>query len=178
MAGQKEVTDNPLDDKIITMGRIAGPYGVMGWSHVVSYTETPSDLLELLPWQLKTAGRWKEVEVAAGKRHGKGLVVKLVSCEDRDAAALNSGLEIGVARNRLPETEENEYYWSDLTGLQVVTIEGTELGVVDHLIETGSNDVLVVKGECERLVPFIQGQVIKKVDLESSVIEVDWDPDF
>lgn len=160
------------------MGRIAGPYGVVGWSHVVSYTGAPSDLLELSPWQLKTAGRWETVEVAAGKRHGKGLVVRLVNCEDRDAAALNSGKEIGIARSRLPETGENEYYWSDLTDLQVVTTAGIVLGTVDHLIETGSNDVLVVKGESERLIPFIQGQVIKKVDLEGRIIEVDWDPDF
>ena len=178
MAGQKDETGNTPDDVIITMGRVAGPYGVRGWSHVVTFTEAPSKLLELLPWQLRTADRWETVEVVTGKPHGKGLVVKLANCEDRDIAALNSGKDIGIARCQLPEPEENEYYWNDLVGLQVVTTEGFVMGTVDHLIETGSNDVLVIRGQHESLVPFIQGQVIKMVDLEAGVIKVDWDPDF
>ena len=56
--------------------------------------------------------------------------------------------------------------------------ESIELGVVDHLVETGSNDVLVLKGEKERLVPFIQGDVITMIDLESAEMVVDWDPEF
>lgn len=160
------------------MGRIAGPYGVKGWSHVVTYTRSPANLLDLLPWHLKTANQWETVDFTAGKTHGKGLVVKLANCDDRDAAALNSGRQIGIARSQLPATEEHEYYWNDLLGLQVVTTEGQVLGLVDYLIETGSNDVLVIKGEQECLVPFIQGEVVRKVDLERRIIEVDWDPDF
>ena len=104
--------------------------------------------------------------------------MQLKNCNDRDAAALLTGTEIGVYRSQLPVVESNDYYWSDLMGLQVVTSSGRVLGRVDHLIETGANDVMVVKGAQECLVPYIKGQVIESVDLEAGEIRVDWDPDF
>jgi 16S rRNA processing protein RimM len=104
--------------------------------------------------------------------------VQLAGYDDRDAAAVLSGTEIGVYRSQLPAPDTDEYYWSDLVGLQVLTTQDKLLGVVDHLIETGANDVLVIHGERECLVPFIRHQVIKSVDLDAGVIRVDWDPDF
>ena len=62
--------------------------------------------------------------------------------------------------------------------------EGVKLGRVDHLIETGSNDVLIVKptpdsmDDKERLIPYLPDQVIKSVNLESGLLTVDWDPEF
>ena len=91
---------------------------------------------------------------------------------------VTTDIEIAIRRDQLAQTGENEFYWSHLQGLAVVTQEKIELGVVSHLFETGSNDVLVVKGERERLIPFILDQVIKQVDLEEGRILVDWDPDF
>jgi 16S rRNA processing protein RimM len=88
------------------------------------------------------------------------------------------GAEIAVEREQLPETGPEEYYWTDLEGLSVVCQDGTELGRIDHLMETGANDVLVVIGERERLIPYIPGQVIKSVDLENGRMVVDWDPEF
>ena len=160
------------------MGRIAAPYGVKGWVRVVTFTETQENLLAYSPWHLMLNGRWQMVEVLDGREHGKGLVVQLAGCDDRDAAAGFSGTDIGVYRSQLPAPDEDEYYWSDLVGLQVFTTQDTLLGVVDHLIETGANDVLVIRGEREHLVPFVRGQVIKSIDLEAGVIRVDWDPDF
>ena len=116
--------------------------------------------------------------MAEGSRHGKGVVARLVGCDDRDQAQSLMGYEIGVYRDQLPETEPGEYYWNDLKGLKVVTLQGESLGIVDHLIETGANDVLVVKGERERLIPFVQDQVVTKVDLDNGEIQVDWDKDF
>jgi 16S rRNA processing protein RimM len=160
------------------MGHIAGPYGVKGWVRVVSYTEPLERLLEYKPWQLRQGSSWQCVEPVEARRHGKGLIVRLPECRDRDTAARYTGLEIGIYREQLPAPEDNEYYWNDLVGLQVVTLDGRELGIVDHLIETGANDVLVIRGEREYLVPFIQGQVIDAVDLAGRWIRVDWDPDF
>jgi len=160
------------------MGRIAAPYGVMGWVRVSAFTAEPENLLTYTPWYLKMAGQWQPVEVLAGKEHGKGLVVQLAGCQDRDAAAALSGTDIGVYRSQLPAPEKDEYYWSDLVGLQVFTLEGGLLGIVDHLLETGANDVLVIRGEREHLVPFVSGQVINSVDLDAGAIVVDWDPDF
>ncbi|MGD2137955.1 MAG: ribosome maturation factor RimM [Gammaproteobacteria bacterium] len=160
------------------MGRIAGPYGLKGWLHVVEYTAAPGNLLDYSPWYLNRRNRWRPVERLDGRRHGKGLVVRLAGVDDREAAAALKGAEIGVYRDRLPVPGEQEYYWSDLTGLQVVTTAGKVLGTVHHLIETGANDVLVVRGEREVLVPFIRDQVIRAVDLAAGLIRVDWDPEY
>jgi 16S rRNA processing protein RimM len=173
MAVERHSEDAPL-----VMGRIAAPYGVKGWVKVTTFTAAPENLLAYAPWHLKLKGRWQAVELLGGREHGKGLVVQLAGCEDRDAAAALSGTDIGVFRSQLPAPEPDEYYWSDLVGLQVVTTADKLLGVVDHLIETGANDVLVIRGERECLVPFIREQVIKSIDLQAGVIRVDWDPDF
>lgn len=90
-----------------------------------------------------------------------------------------AGTEIAVSRSQLPSLEAGEYYWSDLEGLTVVTINGVVLGQVDHLLETGANDVLVVKHATgEHWLPWVMDKVIQRVDLTTGLIEVDWDPDF
>lgn len=160
------------------MGRLGGPWGVRGWIHVIEYTDEPGSLLRYSSWFLKRRGQWQKTAIEDGKPHGKGLVVKLHEVDDRETAALFTGTEIGIYREQLPEPEENEFYWSDLVGMQVITADGKALGQVDHLIETGSNDVLVVKGEKETLVPWIPDQVIESVDPEAGEIRVNWDPDF
>lgn len=160
------------------MGRIAGAYGVRGWVRITAFTEQPDGLLDYAPWFLRRNGDWHEAEVIDARAHGKGLVAQLAGCADRDAAMALTGTEIGVHRSQLPAAGDDEYYWNDLIGLQVVTQAGRELGSVDHLIETGAHDVLVVRGEREILVPFVTGQVVKAVDLAAGVIRVDWDPDY
>lgn len=169
--------DSSTDD-VLVMGRIASPYGVRGWVRINTFTAVPGNLLEYMPWYLHQRGQWQAVEVLAGKQHGKGLVAHLESCDDRDAAAALTGTDIGIYRSQLPPAAEDEYYWSDLVGLQVINKSERVLGVIDHLFETGSNDVMVVRGEQECLVPYIPGQVVESVDLENSTIRVDWDPDF
>ena len=162
----------------LVMARVAAPYGVKGWVHVTTYTDLPGNLMDYAPWYLHRQGQWQAVEVRSVRPHGKGLVVQLADCDDRDTAALLTGSEIGIYREQFPPTAGDEYYWSDLVGLRVSTVNGAVLGVVDHLIETGANDVLVIRGEREYLVPFISDQVIVSVDLDSREIQVDWDPDF
>lgn len=112
--------------------------------------------------------------------HNKDIIVKLKGVEDRDAAALLTNFEIAVDSTQLPDLDNDEYYWKDLMGCHVVTSEGYDLGTVIDMMETGSNDVLVIKanlkdafGIKERLVPFLDGQVIKKVDLSTKIIEVE-----
>lgn len=177
MAAQSDGNDSAAD-RLLVMGHIAGPYGVKGWVRVIPYTDTRDALLDYPTWQLHSGDGWQAVSVLQGKPHGKGLVVQLDGYADRDAAATLSRAEVGVWRSELPATGRDEYYWSDLIGLQVVTLDGTVLGNVDHLIETGANDVLVVRGEQECLVPFIQGQVIKSVELDAGLIRVDWTTDY
>ncbi|MEJ2343825.1 MAG: ribosome maturation factor RimM [Gammaproteobacteria bacterium] len=164
--------------KLITMGRISGLFGVRGWVKVFSSTDPRENILQYRPWYVRAADQWQAMEVAEGQRHGKGVIARLEGVDDRDAASALVGAEIAVRRDQLAALKPDEYYWSDLEGLRVVTTGGADLGTVDHLLETGANDVLVVRGERERLIPYLRGDVVKDVDLEQGLIQVDWDPDF
>jgi len=166
------------EDKRVVLGRISGLFGVRGWVKVFSSTEPREGIIEYNPWQIRVRDEWRSVKIEAGQRQGKSVVVKLEGVDDRDAAASLMDAEIAVKRSDLPATEAGEFYWADLQGLSVRTETGVELGTVDHLIATGANDVLVVKGDRERLIPFVREQVVKQIDLDRQLLIVDWDPDF
>ena len=159
------------------LGRIVGLFGVRGWVKVYSYTEPREAVLEYREWLLRRDGDWQSFELAEGKRHGKAIVARLHGFEDRDAAAELLDSDVGVDREALPEPEEGHYYWADLEGLTVVHKDGTEIGKVAYLMATGANDVLVVDGPGERLIPFAMGTVVLDVDLAAGVIRVDWEWD-
>lgn len=162
----------------VNVGRVSGVYGVRGWVRVRSDCEPGEQLLAYSPWQLDIGGDWQPYVPEAGRAHGPGLVAKLAGIDDREQARALVGADIAIARSQLPALGKDEYYWNDLVGLAVVTRDGRELGRVTGLMETGANDVLVVGGERERLVPFIPGQVVLRVDRGAGCIEVDWDPEF
>ena len=162
----------------VVLGRISGLLGIRGWVKVYSHTEPRENIAGYQNWYLQCGGDWQPVRVEQGRRHGKGVVVKLVGIEDRDQAAGLIDCDIAIDREQLPPLPPGEYYWADLEGLRVVTLEGAELGRVSHLFATGANDVMVVTGERERLLPFVQPDIIRRVDPEQGLIEVDWDPEF
>ena len=162
----------------VVLGRIAGAYGIKGWVKVISDTSPVDNITAYSSWQLGREDVWQDYTLLSARPHGKGIVAKLEGVEDRDKAESLKGRLIAVNREQLPQAAEGEYYWVDLQGLAVRTVDGVDLGKVDYVFETGANDVLVVKGDKERLVPFIREQVIKAVDLQQAVITVDWDPDF
>ena len=162
----------------VVLGRISGLFGVQGWVRVFSHTEPREGIVRYSPVFLKQRDEWRLIEIEAGRAHGQGVVLKFAGHDDRDQAATLLQCEIAVRRAQLPLPKPGEYYWVDLEGLQVVTLDGVELGTVDTLFATGANDVMVVRGERERLVPFIRGDVIVEVDLERRLLRVDWDPDF
>jgi len=144
---------------------------------VFSYTEPREAVLQYKGLLLGRNGDWQSVKVAEGQRHGKSVILRLEGCDDRDKAASLIGTEIGADRSELPEPEDGHYYWSDLTGLNVVHRDGTELGKVKEMLETGAHDVMVVQGEQERLIPFVVDEVIVNVDLNEKKITVDWEWD-
>lgn len=170
--------DAPSDRRTIVVGKIASPFGVRGWTKVLSYTEPPTGLLDYPIWQLKKQNTDRRIELLEGRQHGKFLVVKFDGIEDRDDVAKLTNALVEVTRDQFPESDQDSYYWADLIGLKVVTTLGVELGEVDSLMETGANDVLVVKGDRERLVPWIQPDVVREVNLGDRKMVVDWDPDF
>jgi 16S rRNA processing protein RimM len=164
-------------DRRIVIGRIAGLFGVRGWLKIRSHTQPMVNILGYNPWYLRLEDRWQAVAPVQGRQHGKGLIAQLEGYSDRDAAACLVGCDIAVYRSQLPVAAPDEMYWTDLIGLRVITVDGVALGAVDHLLETGANDVLVVRGERERLLPYVD-QVVLAIDAEAGVIQVDWDPDF
>jgi 16S rRNA processing protein RimM len=167
-----------VNDRPVLLGRIVGVFGVEGWVKVHSYTEPRENILRYRPWRLRQGDVERVIEQPRGRVQGKGLAAKLPGIDDRDAAAALAGSEIWIARAALPKPKRGEYYWTDLEGLEVVAADGTALGRVSHLFATGANDVLVVRGERERLIPFLPGAVVKDVDLDAGTIRVEWDPEF
>ena len=167
-----------MTENLICVGKVSGIFGVKGWIKVFSYTEVRENILTYTPWILRKGSESKQVEVIDGRRHGKTVVASLKGLDDRDVAAELNGWEILINAEQLPKTLQGEYYWADLIGLSVKTVAGQELGTVEQMLETGANDVVVVKGERERLIPFLQGQTIIDINLDAGHMLVDWDADF
>lgn len=161
----------------VILGRISGLFGVKGWVKVYSYTDPREAVLSHKRWLLSGKDGWQAATVAEGQRHGKTIIARIEGIDDRDQAVTLIGTDIGVPREDLPESGSGRFYWSDLEGLRVVHRDGTELGRVSHLLETGANDVMVVEGEQERLIPFVMDKVVLGVDLDKGEIEVDWEWD-
>lgn len=161
----------------VVLGRVSGIYGVKGWFKVFSYTEPRDAILQYRNWLLKDGETWREAQLDQGKKHGKSVIACIAGVTERDAAAGLLGMDIAVAREDMPKLTQGEYYWHDLEGMEVVDGSGRSLGRVSYLLATGANDVLVVQGEQEILVPFVVDKVIKDVDVEQRVISIDWEWD-
>ena len=162
--------------RLVLVGRISGLYGVRGWVKIFSYTQPREKIVSYSPWVLRRDGDTQSYEIADGRTQGKAIVARLAGIDDRNAAASLIGAEILVAREQFSRAEEHEFFWADLVGLRVETEDGQLLGNVDHLLETGANDVLVVEGQRRVLVPFVMNEVVKRVDIGGGLIVVDWDP--
>ena len=178
------MTESIATEHKIQLGRINAAYGLKGWVKIYSHTDPVEQILSYSPWQLRKDGKEFQAEVDRGKVQGKGVIALLVGFEGRDEAESLIGQEVWVDRARLPRLEAGEYYWNQLEGLEVINQSGVSFGRVDHLMETGANDVLVVKPDTgsfddkERLIPYVQGEVVKEVDLEAAKIVVLWETDY
>jgi len=159
------------------MGRIVAPFGVKGWIKVEPLTAAAKSLLAYPSWWIGEGADWEQRVIAEARQQGGMVVARIAGCDDRDAAEGYRGRQIAVARQQLPVTHANEYYWVDLIGLNVVNEAGREFGKVIRILETGANDVLLVQGERERLIPFI-AEVITGVDLQAGEMRVNWNADY
>jgi 16S rRNA processing protein RimM len=165
--------------RLITLGRVAGPWGVKGWIKVIPYADAPADICEFARWWVKLGATWREFEVVEARPHGASVIARFAGSDDREAAKVLKGGEVAVPREALPAPGDHEVYWADLVGLRVVNLQGEVLGEVAGLIATGrANDVLrVTSAETERLVPYV-AHVIREVDLARGEIRVDWGLDW
>ena len=177
---------------LVVVGRITTVFGVKGWVKVHSYTEPMENILGYRSWYVERKdgqkGEWQPIEIEDAKRHQKGLIALIEGVSDREQARSYCQCDIAVPEREMPELEQGDFYWHQLEGLKVYSCdaEGRELllGKVDHLMETGANDVVVVKAcegsidQRERLIPWLPDQVIKQVDIDGGAIRVDWDSEF
>ena len=165
----------------IHMGEISGVFGVKGWVKVFSHTAPREKIVKYKTWLLSRSqgdDKYQSIKVLNGRRQGKVVVAQLEGVTDPDQAYKLIGTDIVIERSQLGRLNKGEYYWSELEGLAVVTTTGVDLGKVSWLFETGNNNVLVVKGDRERYIPYITGEVVISVDLQTSQMVVDWDPEF
>ena len=165
--------------RMIAMGRLHGAFGVRGEVKLESFADPPQAIARYLPWTLREPnGRERSVDGVRVRPGGKGLIATLPGIADKDAADALRGIEVLVPRSALPPPAGDEYYWVDLEGLRVVNLAGIDLGTVSHLFGTGANDVIVAVGERERMIPFLQPDVVRQVDFAARTITVDWDAEF
>jgi len=164
-------------DGLIEIGHILGAHGIKGQVKVFSKTSPRENIVTYSPWLIEQHGLSKTVKIS-GRSQGKNVIARIEGLDDRDQAQAMAGAKIFINKTQLPVLTQGDYYWSQLTGLQVVTTQDVELGRIDHMLETGANDVMVVQGDRERLIPYLMDDVIKSIDLERNQIVVDWDAEF
>jgi 16S rRNA processing protein RimM len=163
------------DSDYVVIGQVGATYGIKGWLKILSFTEQTTDIVNYTPWYLEQPTGWQPFKVEDSRPHGKGVVAKLAGFNNPEQAKLLSSKKIAILRSQLPKLAKGEYYWSDLKGLTVIDQHGAHLGKIIYLIETGSNDVIVVKGEREHAIPYLLNDVIKSIDLEKGEMHVDWE---
>jgi 16S rRNA processing protein RimM len=172
-------TTRPAPQGMLLLGRVHGAFGIRGEHKLESFTDPGSAIFRYQPWLLRDAqGRERELTGVRGREGGKGLVATFPGIDDRDSAEALRGAELYAPRSALPPPRPGEYYWVDLEGLRVVNVEGADFGTVSHLFSTGANDVLVARGDRERMIPFLEPDYIRSVDFDAGVVTVDWDADF
>jgi 16S rRNA processing protein RimM len=167
---------------MVVLGRISAPYGVQGWVRLHPFGDDPDRWREIERWWLgceeNDFSAWRAYPLQDLRLHGKTWVVKLVGVDDRNGAEQMVGQFVGAPRNALPATAQDEFYWADLVGLNVVNEKQEQLGRVVEMIESGAHAVMVVvDGEIKRLLPFV-GHVVKDVDVAAGVMRVDWELDW
>lgn len=191
MAG--DALGDQSQDRLVTLGRIAGVYGIKGWVKIVSSTRPIDAILDYDEWFVGFPGATKfATPLLEGKPHTSGLIALINNAKglpiaDRDEAARLVGAEIAVRRSAMPPTTGDEIYWFDLIGMAVQSSEGGALGVVEALTDNGAQDILVVRDEAakdaegqpvQRLIPFVRGPIIESVNLETKVIVAHWQADW
>jgi 16S rRNA processing protein RimM len=165
------------EDELICVGHILGAQGIRGEVRVFSNTSPRENILNYGPWYIEQGEELEKLDVS-GRQQGRQVVARLAGIEDRNRAEELAGCRILIHRRQLPRLEAGDYYWSDLIGLKVETLQGEPLGVVASMLETGADDVMVLSGERERLIPFVIDDIVREVDLDRQRLVVDWRPDF
>jgi len=167
-----------MREDYVVMGKVVGSFGINGWLKIKSFSEKIELLGKYENWYFSQDEKnWSEKKIEQFKINLNKISVKIYGINDRTAADGYKGYLIGIPKQSLPELANNEFYWNDLIGFEVVTLSDVLLGKLETFIETGANDVMVVEGDKQRLLPYVPS-VVKKVDVKQQQIIVDWDENF
>ena len=166
-----------LDEEKLLVGKINGFFGVQGWVKIFSYTKPRKNILEYHPWYFVDNGNYKVIEITMGREQSKTIVAHAKGIDNRDQAGQLIGKDLYIDKDQLPELSDDEHYWHELNEFRVINKNGVDLGVVNYLVDTGSNNVLVTKGGKEHWIPYIEPYLVS-VDKQNRVITVDWDENF
>ena len=166
-----------LDEKKLLVGKINGFFGVQGWVKIFSYTKPRKNILEYYPWYFVDNGTYKVIEITTGREQSKTIVAHAKGIDNRDQASQLIGKDLYIDKDQLPKLDGDEHYWHELNGFRVINKNGVDLGVVNYLVDTGSNNVIVTKGDKEHWIPYIEPYLVS-IDKQNRVITVDWDENF
>lgn len=164
-------------DETVCVGYILGVQGVKGEVRVFSNTDPRENIVSYSPWLVEVDGQIETIEVN-GRLQGKHLIANLASVEDRDSATELVGSKIFILPDQLPKLDDDEYYWSDLIGMEVKSLQTEVLGIIESMMETGASDVMVLQGDKERLIPFVMEHIVKEIDVVNKQMIVDWPADY
>lgn len=168
--------EKPVNSEYVVIAKIGATYGVQGWLKVFPFTAQLTDILQYQPWYVESTAGWQRMQIKEGREHNKCLVVKVAGYNQPESARTLTGKKIAIQHSQLPALKKDEYYWTDLEGLTVINQHGEELGHILYLLETGANDVLVIKNQGkEHAIPYLPGKVVMQVDLVNRRMHVDWD---
>lgn len=160
-------------DNLITVGRISGTHGIRGQLRLHSYSGNLDSLRAVRRITLRLPdGSYREFDLQRAAMHGGKVLLTLADYDNINQVLDLVGSELCLRREQLPEPDEDEYYWHDLLGMTVITDEGVKLGAIVEILETGANDVYVVRGAGrEYLIPAV-ASVVDRVDLPSKTMYV------
>ncbi len=163
-----EKLENP-----ILMAKIGAAQGLRGEVRVSSYTEDPTALGDYGNLVAADGRVFEILEVREGKNV---VIVRFRGINDRNAAESLNGIELFIDRDNLPDDDldEDEFYYTDLEGLEAVDAEGKSYGSVTAVHDFGAGDLLELKGAGRRpaLIPFSEAAVLE-IDLEGGKILID-----
>ena len=178
-----------IPDDLIEVGYISGAYGLQGGIRVTPHSTDADALLNVKTWWIDKPSL-RAVKVRSAKNHSGDVTATLVDLSQRDAAEALKGAVVRVSRADFPQLSEDEYYWTDLIGMDVVNLQGEALGKVTDMMHNGAQSILRITPVAdaapeaakdatvsERLVPFVD-QFVRTVDLQGRLITLDWGLDY
>ncbi len=165
------------NDDYLIVGKFGAAHGIQGWVKLFSYTDPGVNLFNYAPWYLRAPNNtWQTLTPLTHKTKGDAFIVQIKNCDDRDQARDLTDHAVYIHRNQLPELPQDEYYFHDLIGCQVITTQGAALGTIHRFFTTGANDVMVVKNQSqELLIPWVNDIIIKSIDLPQQTITIAWE---